>query len=371
MIKTYLVSSRIDNLGYEPRGVLQARAELLHSRYRDPEQVRLFGRQLVDRLGATPQVQMAALESERFLGTFVGRDSRVTVEGSATSVPDNVVPRFARGVTPGYFELLHIPLLRGRAITNADVGNAPAVAVLNAAAAEVLWPGQDALGKRFRIGGDTSASWLTVVGVVGDIAGAGTGRRRSAPFIYTSFFQQPTQPVTILVRTAIAPPSFVPALRSAVASVDRDQPLTDVQPMEVSAASWVSPVLFFVRVLGVLAVIALGLAAMGIYGVVSYAVSQRTHEIGVRVALGASSRRVLGQVVGHGILLGAVGAALGLAGSVLVTRVMQQILYGTSPTDPLVLGAVTLVLVGVAVLASVVPARRALAVNPVDALRSE
>ncbi len=370
MIKTYLRSRRTDDLGYDPRGVLMANADLVQVRYQRADQIGLFGTELMAAVGRTPDADAAALETTRFLGTFVGSASAVTREGSSTPVPDNVVPRFAHGVTPRYFDVLRIPLRAGRLFTDADGAGAAGVAVLNDAAAEALWPGENAIGKRVRLG-DETAPWLTVVGIVVNTVGSPFGRRGPTPLIYTSFAQSPSQPISILVRTHGAPAGFIPTLRQAVTAVDPGQPLTSVGTMESFLADWIAPVSFFVRLLGALAVLALALAAVGIYGVVSYVVAQRTHEIGVRVALGASSRRILRLVVGHGLLLGAAGAALGLLGAFGLTRALRQMLFGTSPTDPVVLGGVTVVLVAVAMIATLVPARRALSVNPVEAMRAE
>jgi putative ABC transport system permease protein len=371
MIETYQRVRQSRDLGLDPHGVLMARAELLHQRYRDTAQIGLFGQNLLARLDATPGAQLSALEGTRFLGTFVGAASSVTREGTTTAVPDNVVPRFARFVSPRYFALLRIPIHRGRVFTDADRPGAPGVAVLNEAAAAILWPGQEALGKRLKLAGpNVDAPWLTVVGIVGDTRNS-FARGTGSPFIYAAFAQMPTQPITLLVRTAGLPMSFAPTARSIVAATDGDQPLAEVESLEDWLAEGIAPVSFFVRVLGALAALALALAAMGIFGVVSYSVSQRTHEIGVRAALGAPSDRILRLVVGHGLWLGGLGAAIGLTGAVALTRLLAGVLFGTSPTDPVVLGTVTLLLVAVAGIASAVPARRALGVNPVEALRTE
>ncbi len=372
MIKTYLRSQRTDDLGYDPRGVLMANADLVQQRYQRADQIGVFGAELMAAVGRTAGADAAALETTRFLGTFVGAASAVTREGSSTPVPDNVVPRFAHGVTPAYFDVLRIALRAGRLFTDADGTGAEGVVIVNEAAAGALWPGENALGQRLKLSAPSGdAPWLTVVGIVGNTVASPFGRRGPTPLIYTSFAQSPSQPISILVRPRGTPAGFIPALRQAVTAIDPGQPLTSVGTMESFLADWVAPVGFFVRLLGALAVLALALAAVGIYGVVSYVVAQRTHEIGVRVALGASSRRILRLVVGHGLLLGAAGAALGLLGAFGLTRVLRQILFGTSPTDPVVLGGVTVVLVAVAMVATLVPARRALSVNPVEAMRAE
>jgi predicted permease len=372
LIKTYLRVSRIDNLGYDPRGVLRASAEFLDARYADSAQRALFGASVLEHVAGTAGVEQAALESTRFLGTFVGTESSLMLEGAAAPVPDNVAPRFAWSVTPAYFDLLRIPLRRGRGFTAADRPGAPLVAIVNEAAAAVLWPGQNPLGKRFRIGrpGD-AAEWMTVVGVVASTIGSPLGRRGAVPYVYTSFPQQPPSSLTILLRTTGNPLMFADNLREAVAAADRDLPLDDVRTLEAFLADWIRPVTFFTRAMGALAAIALAIATVGIYGVMSYAVSQRTHEIGVRVALGATAHRVVRLVLGQTALLGVLGALIGLTAALALTGALRQVLFGTSPNDPVVLAAVTAVLMAVALLASLVPVRRALRVNPVEALRAE
>lgn len=372
MVRTYLRVSRTDDLGYDPRNVLRGSVELRTTRYADEAQMVAFGSTVVERLEATAGVEHAALESVRFLGTFVGDASAMTLEGASAPVPDEVVPRFAYSVTPEWFDVMRVPLVRGRSYTAADGQGAPGVAIVNEAAAGRLWPGEDALGKRFRLGSDDEAAWFTVVGVVRSTMGSPLAQRRGpAPYVYVPFAQQPGTSVTVLVRSIVPPTSLAPQVRSVVAAADPDLPLTDVRTMEAFLADWVRPVTFFVRTMGALSLLAVAIAAVGLYGVMAYAVAQRTHEIGVRVALGATGVRIVRLLVAHGLRLGLMGALLGITGALLLTGVLRQILFGTSPTDPVVFTVVTAVLLGVVLIASLIPARRALRVNPVEALRAE
>jgi len=369
LIKTFVRASGTRDLGYDPTGVLQASAELTGRRYVEPQQVEVATNQILQRIAASGVVESAAISYTQFLGTFVGSEGHLTLEGSSSAVPDAVVPRFAYVVTPGYFETLRVSLVRGRRILESDGPAAPGVVLVNEAAAATLWPGQDPLGKQLKMGAPNEEKpWLTVVGVVRNSMGNPLSSRRAA-FVYTSFAQQPGRSVTLHVRTRGEPASFAPTLRAIAAQIDPDVPLTAVRPMTELLSDLISPLRFMMRLLTGLAALALLLAAMGIYGVLSYTVAQRAHEIGIRSALGAGVRRTLQLVLRQAALMAAIGVALGLLGALATTRVLRAILFGASATDPVVLGAVAVVLLLVALVASVLPAFRALRVDPVDTLR--
>jgi putative ABC transport system permease protein len=371
LIKTFLRASATRDLGYDPSGVLQASADFAGHRYEQPEQVSLATQAMLQRMAASGEVERAVVQYSEFLGTFVGGDSRITLGGSTTAVPDAIVPRFANVVSAGYFELLRIPLLRGRAILETDVAGAPGVIVVNEAAADALWPDQDALGKQLKLGAPNEQKpWLTVVGVTRNTVTNPLSPRRT-PLVYVPFAQHPGRNVTIIARTRGDPAAFAPTLKRIAADVDRDIPLTSILPLTQQLANWLAPIRFMMRLLIGLAALALVLAAMGIYGVVSYVVAQRAHEIGIRAALGAGTRRIAQLVVRQGVTLAAIGVVLGLGGALASTRVLRGLLFGASSTDPIVLGAVAGVLLIVALIACVIPIRRALRVDPVDALRVE
>ena len=371
LIKTFVRANTTRDLGYDPAGVLQASIDFSGRRYEESSQAALAADALLARIAASGAVESAALTYTQFLGTFVGAEGRMTLEGSSAAVPDAIVPRFAHVVTPSYFDILRMPLVRGRGIQDSDGASAPGVVVLNEAAAQALWPGQDALGRTLKLGGPGERKpWLTVVGIARNTVNNPLSARQ-APFVYVPFAQNPGRSITILARTRGDPVAFAPQLRRIAAEVDRDAPLTGVLPMTQQLADWMSPIRFMMRLLVALAVLALVLAAMGIYGVLSYIVAQRAHEIGIRVALGAGARRIMHMVVRYGLTLAAIGVTLGLLGAVASTRVLRALLFGASATDPLVLGAVAAVLFVIALLACVIPIRRALRVDPVDALRVE
>jgi putative ABC transport system permease protein len=370
LFKTFLRVSSTDQLGYDPREVLSARAELLDRRYEDTAQVAAFGSAVMARLEAAPGVRGVALESSRFLGTFVGHEGRLTIEGSPTAVPDAIVPRFALAVTPRYFELKGLRIDRGRGFSEQDVAGSDGVVVINDATAEALWPGQDVIGKRLKLGDPSAAlPWLTVIGIVSNSSEARFARTPSR-LLYASYAQDPGHP-TIFVRTTGDAGALAATVRAAVAQVDRDQPLTDVGTMAEHLRDYVAPVTLFARLVGAMAVFALLLAALGTYGLVAHLVTQRTQEFGIRLALGATPRRILVLVLEHGAWLAITGVIVGLAGALALTRVMRAILFGTDPTDPVVLASVSVLLIVSALVACLLPARRATAVSPSQVLRAD
>jgi len=372
MIKTFLRARSTNDLGYDPRNVLTASVQMLQPRYDDAAQIGVFAAAVEERVRAVPGVTVATVEHDEFLGTFVGAYGNVTLEGSTTPVPDNIVPRFNKAVGPDYFQVLRIPLRRGRAFTSTDRAGAPAVAIVSESAARALWPSGDAIGKRLKLGQpNDDRLWLTIVGVVGSTIGSPLGRSRPTGFIYVPFAQQPARPVSVLARTAGAPMDLAAAVRSEIVAVDPDAATDPLSTMEASLASWISPVRFFARLLTALAALAIALAALGIYGVVAYTVSQRTREIGIRMALGATSTGILKLVVGYGVVVTLIGVALGIAGSFALTGALRGILFETSATDPVVFVGVSLLLAFVSIAACYAPARRAVRVEPVIALRYE
>jgi putative ABC transport system permease protein len=270
---------------------------------------------------------------------------------------------------PGYFHTMGIPLLEGREFTHQDTVSAPPVIVVNQTMARKYWDKQDPIGRRIKMGlANSDAPWMTVVGVTGDVRQWGLDDR-----IYPEFFRPYTQAawpfMTVVVRTASAPGAFIDPVKKAIAGIDPDQPVSSVETMEEVVRASLGPRRFPMLLLSVFAALALVLAAVGISGVVSYAVTQRTHEIGIRVALGANKMDVLRLVVRQSMLWAGAGTALGILGSLGVMRMLGSLLYGVRPADPLVLAAVSALLMGVALLACYVPARRAARVDPMTALR--
>jgi putative ABC transport system permease protein len=368
MIKSFLLERRTENLGYNPRGVLTARLQLQAPRYDDPAQVRLLQAQLLERLRVQPLVEAAAIEYPIFLNSFIGRATRVQLEGAAEPVPTGGGPGHGNAVSADYFRLMAIPILSGRGFAASDGPGAPPVVMLNRQAASLYWPHADPLGKRLRIG-DTGP-WLTVVGVVGDIANRPYGRG-NIPLLYTSLAQESARPFRLMIRFHGDPATAATTLKAVTRTVDADEPVEDLLTLEADLALQVTPLRFMAILLGTLGAIALGLATFGVYGVMSYLVARRARELGIRAALGAEAADLWRFVVRRGLRLALLGVALGLFAAFGLTRVLRQALFNVRATDPEVFVAVSLLLTGVAILACWAPARRATRVDPLVALKSE
>ena len=326
-----------------------------------------FCESLTQHVGAVPGVvAVGAISHLPLSGGGAGRS--FLIDGRGDPGPGNRPSAGYSVACPGFFEALEIPIVAGRAFDATDRLGAPAVAVINETFAERYWPGEDAVGKRFQLNTGENEPWLTVVGV------ARTFRHYSLESDLNPWFWRPYQqsgwPVlSVVVRTASAPLVFEREIRRALAIVEPERPVAAVRTMEQVIGGSVSSRRFPMLVLTVFAGLALVLAAVGIAGVVGYSVVQRTQEIGLRMALGAEPRDVLRLVVGHSMRWALGGLVAGLVASLALLRVLRAMLFGVEPTDPLVLGAVSVVLLLVALGASYLPARRAMRVNPVEALR--
>jgi putative ABC transport system permease protein len=270
-------------------------------------------------------------------------------------------------VTPGYFATMHIPVLSGRDFAAADRGDAPHVIVVNKSFAERTWPGQSAIGKRIQFGNE---GWWTVVGVVGD-AKHYTLNEAQLLQGYVAHAQRPQVFTSIVVRTKGNPTDFARSVREAVWRVDRDQPIWRFRSMDEDLSGVVQSKKTMMWLTGLFALVALLVAVVGVYGVLSYTVAQRTQEVGIRIALGADAARVRRMVIGDGLRLVAVAVVVGLALSIGAGRFLRNQLFGIPATDTLTFVAVTVVLGGVALLACYIPARRASRVDPLVALRMD
>lgn len=261
-----------------------------------------------------------------------------------------------------------IPLLRGRNFSETDKDGRPLVAVINETLAKRYWPdGRNPIGERLRFG---SGSLWEIVGIVGDVKHEGLDQH-VAPTVYLSYLQSPEARMSLVVRTAAEPLGMVRAVKDAVYSVDKDQPMYKIRSMDqVVAGSQSSPRLMLI-LLSIFAAVALALASLGIYGVISYSVTQRTREIGIRMALGAERGHVLRMVAGRGVVLAAAGVLTGLAAALALTRVMSSLLFGVSATDPTIFAGASLFLGAIALAASYVPAHRATNLDPLTSLRHE
>jgi putative ABC transport system permease protein len=365
---------RETKLGFNPDHVLTASLTLPEADYPTAAQVKTYYRQALARLAANPGVQAASIVNALPLGKNGAR-----IQGDL-SVEGDTAPRsgaFARklAISPDYFRALGIPLLRGRTFDERDTAESPGVLVISEGLARRLWPDQEALGKRINIG-FSGETWREVVGVVGDVKQQEIGERSSAA-VYQPYLQVLDSrrwmlgDLTFVIRTAGQPQSFAGDFRSELQAVDKQLPLYDLAPMEKVIAQKVADPRFYMLLLGSFSALALILAAAGIYGVISYAVTQRTHEIGIRMALGANVGDVLKLVIGQGMKLVLAGLAIGLGGALALTRVLAGFLYQVSVTDPGTFALLSVLLMMVSLLACYLPARRATRVDPMVALRYE
>ena len=368
LINSFLHLRNVDP-GFRAERALTMKIVLPETRYADKEQRGIFYRELIRRVETLPGVISAAVATNLPL-TETGNSVGVSIEGRADPAPDRVPIVITRIISPRYFETMGIPLLKGRAFAEEDKAESPAVVVLSETTARKFWPGEDALGKHIKIGPTNSPNrWLTVVGVVKDVRQfelvVEPKPQMYLPFTQANFFE----PRALVVKTNLEPLSLAATVRKTVWEIDKDQPVSDIASMETIVSESVARQRFSMMLLGIFAGLALVLAAVGIYGVMSYSVAQRTREIGIRMALGAQRTDVLKLTIGQGLRLVVTGVAIGLAAAFVLTRVMATLLFGVSATDPMTFVTISFVLVSVAVLASYIPALRATRVDPMFALR--
>lgn len=359
--------------GFRTDHLLAVSLSLAGSPYASPERQPIFFRELGERVGRLPGVERAALVNHVPVAGDTWRMSFLA-QDHPPERPADVPSAIVRSVSPGYLATMGIPLLRGRDLEASDEADARPVVLVNRALARRIWPGTSGVGERLRLGRlDSARPWLTVVGVFGD-ARQSSLSEPIQPEILFPYGQNPVAwwtGTTLVVHTGRAPEALVDAVKAQVWAIDPDLPVTAARSMREILSDSVAERRFDALLLGLLALAALGLAAVGVYGLLSYSVSRRAHEIGVRMALGARRRQILALVVGHGLRLAATGAALGLLASLALSRLLTSLLFGISPADPATLLAIPVLLTGVAGLACLVPARRAARVDPLACLRDE
>ncbi len=353
-------------LGFNPENVLTMRVLLPNSKYQTDAQQLSFSNQALDRIKSLPGVRSAGTVT--FLPLSGWRGGRtVSLEGQST--PQNQKPiALWSSVTPDYFRALGIPLIEGQLFTDRDAQGAPAVAIISKSLARKLAPNEDPVGKRISVGGMKGP--VEVVGVVGDVHQLGLTSEMTSE-IYLPFSQLPVRIICFALRTASDPTSIAKAAQHAIWAVDKEQAVGYVMSMSQLSSESLAPQRVVMLLLGGFATVALALAAIGIYGVISYSATQRTHEIGIRMALGARSGDVVRLVLGQGVSLVLTGVAIGLTGAFGLMRFVSSLLYGVRPSDLSTFAIVSVVLTGVALLASYLPARRATKIDPMVALRYE
>jgi putative ABC transport system permease protein len=377
MLRSSLLLQNIER-GIKLDNVLTMQISLPTAKYNSAQQVAQFYQQTLERIQSEPGVESASVVNFLPL-TNLGDSTSLTIEGRNPAPPGQEISVGYRVIDQNYFRTMGIPLLRGRYLTEQDNDESRGVVMINQTMARRYWPNEDPVGKRVQPNlpaakvpwrPESKNSWLTIIGVVGDVNEAGLNDEQPAE-MYVPYLQNPLSTMNLLVRTTSEPLRLVPRVRSQVLAVDVDQPVYNIRTMENVFSQSIAAPQVITSLLGTFAAVALILAAIGVYSVMSYSVVQRTHEVGVRMALGAQQQHVLRMILGQGLKLVVVGVVIGLTSAFAVTRVISNLLFGVTATDPLIFVMVPLLLVLVAMLASYLPARRAVKVDPIIALRNE
>jgi putative ABC transport system permease protein len=385
MLRSFIRLIDVDP-GFDPSNVLRLDLLLPSPRYLRPQEQKRFYAELTDRIKALPGVEGVGATTQTPLspGDNWGPFS---IAGRPAPAPGQETAAAMRTVSSDYFHVLKVPLKKGRYFTDADARialpvmrwferqpypehynepqPAPAI-IINETMARMFFANEDPLGQRIRI---IASPWLTIVGVVGDVHHGGLNTRPN-PEMYLSDLQEPSDSMAVMVRTSGDPLMLAAAVREQVSAVDRDQPVS-ITTMEQIFDNSVGGRRFYMLLLSIFGALALAMAVIGVFGVINYSVAQRTQELGIRIALGAQRSDIVKLVVGQGMVLAILGVGLGLGGAIALTRLISDLLFAVSPTDPVTLTAVSLLLAGVALLASYIPARRAMRVDPIEALRRE
>jgi len=366
MIKSFLRLQQM-NIGFNPDHVLAVSVSLPSSRYPEDRQQVAFFQEALERLQSLPGIQSA--------GATTGLPLTLDIHGSDFRIEGHPEPEAGkemiintRSVSPGYFRTLGISLIKGRDFSDRDKSDAPAAAIINDELARIYFPGEDPIGKRISF--DDRQSWISIVGIIGDVKQLGLDSS-AKPEVYFPYLQVVAPEMSLVIRTSSNPLSLAAALKSQIQAIDKDLPIDDAKTMQQLLAESSSGRRFNMLLLSVFAAVALVLAIVGIYGVMSYTVARRTHEIGIRVAVGAQPLDVFRMVIGQGMKLAIIGVACGLVGAFGLTRLMTTMLFGVEPTDPATFVSIAVLLTGVTLVACYIPARRATKVDPLVALRYE
>ncbi|HKX33012.1 MAG TPA: ABC transporter permease, partial [Blastocatellia bacterium] len=360
------------NPGFNPQNLLMARISPGGAKSQTDELMIAFYDQLLDQIKLLPDVQSAAIRSHVPIAPNEGYANwSFAVEGRMLDLA-NRPTAFFNCVSPDFFHTMEIPILKGRPFDKQDVKKARNVIIINETLARRHFPGEDPIGRRLTLSDENpkEEDWVTIVGIAKDTKPRALDSEPAAE-MYMPYAQQPRPAMALIIRTTGKPVSLAAAVRRTYQSLDKDRPIFGIRTFESVMSEAVAAPRFRTFLLGGFAVAALILAMVGIYGVMSYTVEQRMHEIGIRMALGAQASDVLRLVIGHGMALAFIGVGIGLVASLALTRVLSQLLFGVKPTDPLTFTVIALLLIGVALLACCFPARRAMRVSSLIALRCE
>ncbi len=367
-IKSFVRLLRV-NPGLNPNQVMTAEISLSPAKYSDRARIAAFYDQMIGKVAALPGVQSAGASSIVPL-SGVAHDDPFSIDGRPLDLNRMTVAGH-QNISPNFFRTLGISLTQGRDFNNGDTADAPAVAIINETMARTYWPDQNPLGQRIKLGAPRAPSpWMTIIGVARDIPHRGLDSQPK-PDWYWPQSQLPNRTMTLFVRTTIDPVNLAAAIRRQIRTIDPSQPVANIGAMSEVIASSVAPRRFSMLLLTIFAAAALLLAATGVYGVMAYAVAQRTREVGIRMALGARAGDVIRLILKQGLMLTLIGIAAGILGAVAAARVMSGLLYGVTATDPATFATISLLLTGVALLACYLPARRAARVEPIAGLRHE
>jgi putative ABC transport system permease protein len=377
------------NPGFIHERVLSFRFDLPEQKYPKEEQRSLFYQALVEKLRLLPGVENASVTSRIPLDPTDDFPSNFLIEGEAAPRPSELPNVELAVVSPDYFRTLGIPLLRGRAFTEQDdrrhlQGNGMDFAdpgerwiaglskiIVDEEFARRYWPNQDPIGRKVRLPWRPNGPVLEVIGVVGHVKLDQLSEPKRLVQGYLSFLEAPRRGMAVVLRTTLPPENLIASVRRQLLALDPEQPLYDIRTLAELRDTSIAPHRINLILLGVFAGLALTLAMIGLYGLLAYSVTQRQRELGVRMALGAQRGDVLKLILGHGMFLTLLGVLIGLGSSFALTRLLSTLLYGIKPTDPLTYGAVCLLMGMIALLACLIPARRATRVDPIEALRYE
>ena len=359
------------NPGFDSTNVTEAEVSLPQFQYSTPQQWTAFSNELLARLHAQPGLRDSALAAPLPMDRQGQASLAFSIVGNPPLAPGESDSADYTTASPDYFRVMRIPLLRGRFFSEHDTASNPNVAIISETLARRYFPNQDPIGRQMRFGFSPNSNVpREIIGVVGDLRDAVLSRK-PGPMMYVPFAQAPLYGGEVVVRSSSSASSIAAGIRQTVHSIDKDLPVTDVESFPDAVGASIAQERFRTVMMSSFSGIALILAAVGIFGVISYSASQRTHEIGIRIALGAQQRNVLRLILGQGARLALLGLGIGAAAALPLTHLMAGLLYGVSGTDPLTFGTVGIVLFGVAVTACYIPARRAMRVDPMVALRHE